>query len=220
MNPGDINKYEVFVTMLCDGNLKQCKMNEKLSNQQIYSIIDQLVDAQEELKQRGKCHNDVKPGNVLYVKEMKSDGHFEIKIKLADFGMCNQLGGTPGWSPPNFTHDRQPGHSDEYSFGLLALYLLAEDDELFYIIRDNYTTYMPYPKWLILFRDLPETKIIRCMLDQNSKQSVRPDWAKLGSNIQMITRRRLEPFHIPIICLTLQDGNTVEDKAKSVENIF
>ena len=34
---GEINQFEVFVTKLCDGNLKQCKMNE-----QIYSIIDQL----------------------------------------------------------------------------------------------------------------------------------------------------------------------------------
>ena len=37
MKQGEINQFEVFVTKLCDGNLKQCKMNE-----QIYSIIDQL----------------------------------------------------------------------------------------------------------------------------------------------------------------------------------
>ena len=111
MKQGENNKYEVFVTKLCDGNLRQCKMNEQLTSEHIYTIIDQLVDTLEELKKNDKCHNDVKPGNVLYVKELKSNGQFEIRTKLADFGMCNQLGGTPGWSPPNFTHERQPGHS-------------------------------------------------------------------------------------------------------------
>ena len=200
--------------MLCDGNLKQCKINEQLTNEHIYSIIDQLVDTQEELKQKGKCHNDVKPGNVLYVKKIMTSRQFEIKTKMADFGMCNQLGGTPGWSPPNFTHDRLPGYSDEYSFGLLALYLLAEDDELFYVMRDNHTTSSSYPQWLRLFRDLPEIKSIRCMLDPNYKQSSKPDWTRLGSNIQLITRQRLMALGLPNNCLTLQYGNTVQDKNK------
>ena len=58
--------------MLCDGNLKQCKMNEQLTNEQIYSIIDRLVDTLEELKKNGKCHNDVKPGNVFICEDKKS----------------------------------------------------------------------------------------------------------------------------------------------------
>ena len=163
--------------MLCDGNLKQCKMNEQLTNVHIYSIIDQLVYTLDELKQRNKCHNDVKPGNILYVKERKNNGQFEIKTKMTDFGMCNQLGGTPGWSPPNFTHDREAGYSDEYSFGLIALYLLAEDDELFYVLRDNYIV-SSYKQWLIYFRNLPEIKIIRCMLDPENKQSSKLEWAR------------------------------------------
>ena len=212
MKQDEITKFEVFVTKLCDGNMKECKQNEQLTSQHIYSIIDQLVETSEELKQRGKCHNDVKPGNVLYVKEMKTNGDFEIKTKLADFGMCNQLGGTPGWSPPNFTHDRQPGVSDEYSFGLLVLYLLTEDDELFYTLRDNYTTSPPYPRWLVDFKDLPEIKIIRNMMDPTNRRSSKSDWAKLGSNVQMITRQRLSSLHIDSFYLTLQDGNTVQDK--------
>ena len=82
MKQGEINKYEVFVTKLCDGNLKQCKMNEQLTNEHIYSIIDQLVDTLEESTKKDKCHNDVKPGNVLYLKKMKKNGQFEIKTKL------------------------------------------------------------------------------------------------------------------------------------------
>ena len=213
MKHGDINKYEVFVTMLCDGNLKQCKMNEQLTNEHIYSIIDQLVNTLDELKQKKKCHNDVKPGNVLYLKKMKNNKQFEIKTKLADFGMCNQLGGTPGWSPPNFTHERQPGYSDEYSFGLLCLYLLAEDDELFYVIRDNYIA-APYQPWLDLFRDLPEVKIVLCMLDPDYTKSTKLAWRRLGSNIRTITRRRLAPLRIGSFYMTFQDGNTVQDKNK------
>ena len=127
--------------------------------------------------------------------------------------MCNQLGGTPGWSPPNFTHERKPGYSDEYSFGLLALYLLTEDEELFYVLRDNYIP-LKYEQRLVYFHHLPEIKIIRCMLDQNYKQSSKPDWARLGSNIQLITRQRLMPCQIPTFYLTLQNNTTVQDKNK------
>ena len=148
------------------------------------------------------------------MKVMKTNDDFEIRTKLADFGMCNQWGGTPGWSPLSFTHDRQPGVSDEYSFGLVALYLLTEDDELFYALRDNYTTSPPYPRWLLHFRDLPEIKIIRNMMDPNYRQSSKSEWAKLGPDIQMITRQRLKPFRIPRNYLKLQDGNTTHDKNK------
>ena len=158
-------------------------------------------------------HNDVKPGNVLYEKTTTNNGQVNMHLKLADFGMCGRLGGTPGWSPPNFTHDRQPGHSDQYSFGLLALYLLAEDDDLFYVMRDNYIV-PPYKQWLNQFRDLPEIKIIRCMLDKNYTQSTKPVWTQLGSNIKRITRRRLAPLRIHSFYLTLQDDNTVQDKNK------
>ena len=155
----------------------------------------------------------MKPGNVLYLKMMKNNSsQFEIKTKMADFGMCNQIGGTPGWSPPNFTYTRQPGHSDEYSFGLLALYLLAEDDELFYAMRDNRIESTNNPQWLLHFRALPEIQIIRRMLDTNYKQTSKPDWARLGSNIQRITIQRLISLGVPYDYLTLQDGNTVTDK--------
>ena len=213
MKPGEVNKYGVSVMELCDGNLRDCKRNEQLTSEHISSIIDQLVDTLEELKKYGKCHNDVKPGNVLYVKKARGNGEFKIRTKLADFGTCDKLGGTPGWSPPNFTHDRQPGYSDAYSFGLIALYLLTEDDELFYALRDNYIV-TPEKQWLHSFRRLPEVKIIRQMMDPNYKKSSKPDWARLGSNIQKITRQRLAPLRIDKFYLTLQDSNTGQEKNK------
>ena len=52
------------------------------------------------------------------------------------------------------------------------------------------------------------------------KQSSKLEWIKLGSNIQMITRRRLAPLRIQPFYLTLQDGNTVQDKNKWVKEII
>ena len=194
-----------------EGSLKDLKQKETLTSDILFSLIYQLLDMDELLKTKNMNHNDVKPGNVLYEKVTTNNGQVEIRLKLADFGMCGRLGGTPGWSPPDFTHDRQPG-SDEYSFGLVALFLLAEDDDLFYVLRDNYTTDLPHPQWLLDFRDLPEIKVIRNMMNSNHKQSSKPTWAVLRSKVQMLTRQRLAPFHIPFEYLTLQDGSTVQDK--------
>ena len=208
---GDPVQFEVFVMPRMKGSLKELKKNETMTSGILFSMIDQLLEMNEVLKTKKMNHNDVKPGNVLYEKVTTNNGLVEIRLKLADFGMCGRLGGTPGWSPPDFTHDRQPG-SDEYSFGLVALFLLAEDDDLFYVLRDNYTTDIPHPQWLIRFRNLPEIKVIQNMMNPNYKQSSKPAWARLRSTVQMITRQRLAPFRIPNEYLTLQDGSTVQDK--------
>ena len=110
MKSGEIKKFEVFITPLMKGNLKDLKIKENLNNDQVCSIIIQLLDMLEVLKTNDKNHNDVKPGNILYEKKKRQrNGQFQIQVKLADFGMCDRFGGTPGWSPPNFTHDRQRG---------------------------------------------------------------------------------------------------------------
>ena len=196
-----------------EGSLKDLKQKETLTSDILFSLIYQLLDMDELLKTKNMNHNDVKPGNILYEKKKRQrNGQYKIRITLADFGMCGRFGGTPGWSPPNFTHDRQRG-SDEYSFGLCALYLLAEDDELFYVLRDNYISEQS-PLWLVRFRDLPEIKIICMMLDPNNQQSSKSEWDKLRLNIQRITRQRLVNLGVPFNCLKLQNGNTTQDKNK------
>ena len=57
-----VNKYDVFVTELCDGNLAA---KDNFSTTQRKDICDQLIQGLTQLAKAGKCHNDIKPENVL-----------------------------------------------------------------------------------------------------------------------------------------------------------
>ena len=217
MSKDETRQFEVFVTKLCDGNLKKC-MKEPLENHHRLSIINQLLDTVITLKRRNKQHNDVKPGNVLYEKK-RLDSAFEIKTKLADFGICNRSGGTPGWSPPNFTIRQKSG--DVYSVGLVILFVLCEDASLFYAIRDNFIqpdkpNYRIEEQVLIAFRKLPEIKLIRQMIHPVKTVSLnecKKQWQSLLKTLEIITRQRLIDLGIPAGYLKLQTG-TVDDRER------
>ena len=66
---GKTESYEVFVTKLCDGSLRECCENEKLNNTHRLSMIMQMIEMLKQLRAFGKSHNDIKPGNLLYVKK-------------------------------------------------------------------------------------------------------------------------------------------------------
>ena len=203
--------YEVFVTKLCDGNLRECCKNETLNNGHRLSMIKQMIEMVKQLKASGKSHNDIKPGNVLYVKKPTTKG-FEIQLQLADFGICNQAGGTPGWSLPDFTNDRQPGDADLYSMGLVILYLLCEDEELFYAIRDNYVPFLSTSQpWLTKFRNSPALLLICQMIEPLPKSQCDLDnCAKQWQNmrIEVINRSQLIGcFQVPNQYLKLQFGS-------------
>lgn len=208
-------KYEVFITTKCDGNLRELKQ-EKLTEEHYASMIKQLLSMLKHLKNLKKSHNDIKPGNVLFLKKTKKrkltktcTSLFDIQLKLADFGVCNQSGGTPGWSPPDFTHDRIPGESDLFSVGLVILYLLCEDDELFYAIRDNYTE--QGATWTNYFRQLPEIDLIRQMVSPVSKPSI--EWCEQqwqSFKVDSIARKRLYGIGLPLSFVNLQSGSVSE----------
>merc|ERR1711892_521724 len=144
-----------------------------------------------QLKDSGKCHNDIKPGNLLFNKVQTASG-FDVDLRLGDFGLCDKLGGTPGWSPADFTNKREPGVSDLYSVGLVTLYLLCEDEELFYAIRDNYVPFSStLQPWLTKFRNSPALRLICQMIEPllNNKFDL-DDCEKQWSNmkIKVITR--------------------------------
>ena len=164
----ETERFDVFVMEKCDGSLKDhIRLVQEIG---IDYIITQLLEMAELLKTENICHNDVKPSNILY-KKIKTSGKTSIQLKLSDFGMSDRWGGTPGWSPHNFTRPRKPG-DDLYSFGLVILYLLCDDKALFYTIRDTYlidyskygqTKYRSPP--IGTFRNLPEIRLILEMLD-------------------------------------------------------
>ena len=154
---------------LCDGSLKD---HEELAREfGRDNIIKQLLDMAELLQADfDGCHNDVKPSNILYVKTV-TNGKTSLELKLSDFGMSDRWGGTPGWSPHNFTDERKPG-DDIYSFGLIILYVLCEKNDLFYIIRDSFLDGFFKPQ-INNFRNLPEIKIILRMIDVETTPDIK-----------------------------------------------
>ena len=201
MQPGEVKKYEVFVTQLCDGNIKNAVQGSDPPNlDQIKNIINQLIDGLEQLESAGKSHNDIKPGNILYKKHQNG---FEIKI--GDFGQAGKLGGTPGWTAPIF-HNRQPGKEDVYSMGLVILWLLCEIKDLFYMLRDNFIEDSS-KQWLNNFRTLPEIQFITKMIDLNnpiSVDEVRSEWNKIASKLKLISVQRMLNLGYPIHLFNLQ----------------
>ena len=114
MTAGEIKKFEVFVTPLFDGFIGDNGFTPDLKERK--SIISQLLNGLQQLKDAKKCHNDLKPSNVLYRKTNNS-----YSIRIADFGQCGGKGGTPGWTAPIFYRERQPGKEDMFSVGWLCL---------------------------------------------------------------------------------------------------
>ena len=186
--------YDVFVTKLCDGNLRECCQNENLTNGHRHSMIMQMIQMLRKLKAFGKSHNDIKPGNLLYVKKPTAKG-FDVQLQLADFGICNQVGGTPGWSLPDFTNHRKPGDADLFSMGLVILYLHCEDDELFYAIRDNYVLFSSSSmQWVNRFRSSPALRLVCQMIEPfpNNRwylDDLEKHWTSM--KIKVLTRNQL-----------------------------
>ena len=131
MEAGQIEKFDVYVTPLFEGNIDDIKPKPNLD--QTKNIIGQLIDGLKQLEDAKKTHNDLKPGNILF---RRNNNDFEIKI--SDLGQANKMGGTPGWTAPIFK-DRSPGKEDVYSMGWVFLWMLCESKELFYALRDNYS---------------------------------------------------------------------------------
>ena len=214
MSSGEVKKFEVIVTKECTGSLRDLKQ-ERLTNEPLLSIIQQMLEMLKQLTISGKCHNDIKPANILYNKVLTASGS-DVQLKLGDFGLCDQLGGTPGWSPADFTNKREPGVSDLYSVGLVTLFLLSEDVELFYAIRDNSipTSSDKTEQSVLEFRSLPEIKLIRQMIHPMMECRVQlDDCVNQWNNIQVepITRQRLIQCGVSPGYLTLCNG-TVKQK--------
>ena len=161
MTAGEVKKFEVFVTPLFDGFIGDTGFTPDLEERK--NIITQLLNGVQQLKDAKKCHNDLKPNNVLY---RKANNYFDrlavffglknsYSIRIADFGQCGGKGGTPGWTAPIFHKDRQSGKEDMYSVGWLILRLLCDDENLFFRLRDNFVPDTTKP-WMAKFRSLPE----------------------------------------------------------------
>ena len=124
MTAGQVMKYEVFVTPLFDGFIGDVGFTPDVNERK--SIVTQLLTGLQQLKDANKCHNDIKPSNVLYRKTNSA-----YSIRIANFGQCGGRGGTPGWTAPVFHRERQPGKEDMFSVGWLILRILSINENIF-----------------------------------------------------------------------------------------
>ena len=157
MKPKEIDKYDVFVTPLMEGNIGDIQPKPDLN--QTKDIIDQVIDGLEQLFKAGKTHNDIKPTNLLYLKTKTG-----YDIKVSDFGQAGKSGGTPGWTAPVFHCERQSGKEDIYSIGWICLRFLCESKELFLSLRDNYVENIN-SSWMTNFRNMVEIEFVYKLVD-------------------------------------------------------
>ena len=202
MKPGEIRKFEVFVSALCTGNINDAiKLTSNPPGlDQVKCIIDQLFDGLEQLNQAGVCHNDLKPGNILYNLENGS-----YKIFIGDFGQCGKSGGTPAWTAPVFHRERST-REDIYSAGWICLRLLCMSKELFLSLRDNYVDNVTSP-WMTLFRNMTEVAFIYKMIDLDlplTIEQVKDHWNQIRPIVKMIDEARMQQIGVPINSFTLQ----------------
>ena len=207
-----VKKFDVFVFELCDGSISKENTSGlaglELSLSESVKICDQLLQGLMELETSNKCHNDLKPGNILYkvTDEKHEDGDRRILIKIADFGTADRSGGTPGWTCPRFLSKRKPGYSDMYSVALLILYVMSDSRELFYRLRDNYV--QGQPTWLAEFRAEPLIEFVIDMMNLKSTvQECIYSWEEISSQVWFLAEIDLaELFEIPWCLLSVQDN--------------
>lgn len=87
-------------------------------------ILLDMASALDYLHGQGICHNDIKPGNILFDR---TRGPVLIDLGLASFGDKAANGGTPWYLPPEFmeTVSRGP-KGDVYALGVTMLYVLGK----------------------------------------------------------------------------------------------
>ena len=199
MTTSQTRNFEVFVTPLFDGYIGDLNFNATI--EQTKNIIDQVLDALNQLLLANKTHNDLKPRNVLYRRIGNS-----YDIKICDFGQAGKLGGTPGWTAPVFLNERKPGKEDIYSVGWIILFLLCHSKELFHSLRNNSIEDMTR-SWITRFRSLPEIDLVSKMIDLDTPltvDEVKNEWILTKSNVKMIDKSRLLTLGVPACDLMLQ----------------
>ena len=145
----------------------------------------------------------MKPENILY----NCDQNGNIEIAISDFGQAGRTGGTPGWTWPKFLAKREPGKSDLYSVALLVLYVMCDEREVFYRVRNNYVENFGQ-LWLTAIQNDSFFKLIIYMINLKVTPTEAKDWwNQISGQVQIITKDYLcRTFGVDRSFLEVQDG--------------
>lgn len=144
LHDGEVDGCPVIVLELLDGDLNHWldRKGLPLPPMEVLAWVRQLAVALDWMHRHGRCHLDLKPGNLLY-REL-GEGIPPV-LKLADFGLAldchdglaeHQIPGSLGWMAPeqvfpeSFTAGQMPVYrsdqrADVFVLGLLLYYLLT-----------------------------------------------------------------------------------------------
>jgi serine/threonine protein kinase len=125
-----------LVMELIDGkNLASLLMRGVLSPRRTLNILAQVCAALGEAHALGIVHRDIKPDNILLVRQPSSRA--EDLVKVVDFGVARLRGpatrpsdvlGTPAFiSPETLANEPVDGRSDLYSLGMLMWQMMLGD---------------------------------------------------------------------------------------------
>ena len=183
-----VKKYDVYVMELYESNLSKEGLNSlkggKPNKDQTISICGQLLDHLIWLENTKQCHNDLKPENVLV-----NNYQGKITVVLGDFGEVGKKGGTPGWTWPKYLSKRLPGKSDAYSVALLILYVMCDNREVFYRIRNNYIEKEQCERWLDKFRNDSFFNFIIDMMNLKlTPKEAKDRWDQISRQVQIIDK--------------------------------
>ncbi|MBK6345006.1 MAG: serine/threonine-protein kinase [Bacteroidales bacterium] len=87
-------------------------------------MISSLIEAMKWVHSEGITHHDIKPQNILI--------NAGDELKIADFGVANTLGGTPGYQAPEMFFNPQISPDDKradiYALGLTIVEILTGEN--------------------------------------------------------------------------------------------
>ena len=141
----DEANYFIVIEYLKGGDLfDRIIDSKKFSEEQVATIMQQLLMAVNHLHSKGIVHRDIKPENIMMVDKNSLD------IKLADFDTATvfkganikQMLGTPLYMAPEVIKGRYDEKCDLWSCGIIFYILLkgsppynGSDDEIFEILK-------------------------------------------------------------------------------------
>lgn len=121
------NHYYIIMEYAEKGDLySQIIEKERYEEPEAKLVFLQLINCVEDVHNQGFIHRDIKPENFLICNEKK--------IKLTDFGFCEEIGnvskdenGTPGYIPPEVLEKTTiiPKEIDVFSLGVIAFILVS-----------------------------------------------------------------------------------------------